>query len=646
MHVLNLGILAHVDAGKTTLTERLLYLAGVVDEPGSVDAGSTRTDSLELERRRGITIRSAVVSFEVDGVTVNLIDTPGHPDFIAEVERVLGVLDGVVLVVSAVEGVQAQTRVLMRTLQRLGIPTLLFANKVDRRGARHADLVAEIRRRLTPAVVDLDGAGDAELLDVLTRHDEDLLADYVDGKPIDGGRLATSLAEQTRRAHVHPLLFGSAMTGAGVAALFDRLTTLLPVTRERAGGPPRGTVFKIERGPTGEKLAWVRMVDGTLHVRDRLCFGAGEEDRVTGIDLAEHGTTHGVEALVGGRIGRLRGLAHARIGDPVGEAGELAGPSFPPAVLETVVTPLGGTDRGALHAALVQVTDQDPMLGLRRHELTGDLSVTLYGEVQKEVLETTLAEEYGVAAGFAPTTPVCIERVVGTGQHAERIDDEHNPFIAGVGLRVGPAPAGWGVEFRLGVERGSMPPAFLTAIEEGARGLLTEGIHGWPVPDCVVTLTSSQYYPRQSRAHGTFDKRMCSTAGDFRAMAPLMLMTALLRAGTVVHEPVHTFRAEVPVDALGPVLAAVARLRGTPGASSVHGEVAHLRGEVPAVAVNQLQRQLPGLTRGEALLESGFSHHRAVVGGPVPERARRDDDPRHRRTYLLAVCPRVGREPE
>ena len=132
---LNLGILAHVDAGKTTLTERLLHAAGVIDEPGSVDAGTTQTDTLALERQRGITIKSAVVSFPVDGVTVNLIDTPGHPDFIAEVERVLGVLDGAVLVVSAVEGVQPQTTLLMRALQRLAVPTLIFVNKIDRRGA-------------------------------------------------------------------------------------------------------------------------------------------------------------------------------------------------------------------------------------------------------------------------------------------------------------------------------------------------------------------------------------------------------------------------------------------------------------------------------------------------------------------------------
>src|SRR6266850_5022426 len=155
MRTLNLGILAHVDAGKTTLTERLLYAAGVIDEIGSVDHGSTQTDSLALERQRGITIKSAVVSFAVADVTVNLIDTPGHPDFIAEVERVLSVLDGAVLVISAVEGVQPQTRVLMRALQRLGVPTLIFVNKIDRRGAGYHRVLQGISDRLTPAIVPL-----------------------------------------------------------------------------------------------------------------------------------------------------------------------------------------------------------------------------------------------------------------------------------------------------------------------------------------------------------------------------------------------------------------------------------------------------------------------------------------------------------
>src|ERR1700704_1469617 len=152
MRTLNLGILAHVDAGKTSLTERLLFAAGVIDEIGSVDGGSTQTDSLALERQRGITIKSAVVSFAIGDATVNLIDTPGHPDFIAEVERVLSVLDGAVLVISAVEGVQAQTRVLLRTLQRLRIPTLIFVNKIDRSGAQDDRVLREMAEKLTPAI--------------------------------------------------------------------------------------------------------------------------------------------------------------------------------------------------------------------------------------------------------------------------------------------------------------------------------------------------------------------------------------------------------------------------------------------------------------------------------------------------------------
>ena len=176
---LNLGILAHVDAGKTTLTERLLHAAGVIRELGSVDAGTTQTDTLALEQQRGITIKTAVATFAIGDVTVNLIDTPGHPDFIAEVERVLAVLDGAVLVVSAVEGVQAQTPLLWRALERLRVPTLFFVNKTDRRGADPARVVASIRERLTEAVVPV---WDAEVLvAALAEHDDELLAVYVDG---------------------------------------------------------------------------------------------------------------------------------------------------------------------------------------------------------------------------------------------------------------------------------------------------------------------------------------------------------------------------------------------------------------------------------------------------------------------------------
>ena len=199
MQTLNLGILAHVDAGKTTLTERLLHDAGVIDELGSVDDGSTQTDTLTLERRRGITIRAAVVAFAVGDVAINLIDTPGHPDFIAEVERVLGVLDGAVLVVSAVEGVQAQTRILMRALQRLRLPTLIFVNKLDRTGADPDRVLGAIAERLTPAVVPMWRDLSAE---ALAERDDALLADYVPARR-RGDRRATRLRAALARQCRH-----------------------------------------------------------------------------------------------------------------------------------------------------------------------------------------------------------------------------------------------------------------------------------------------------------------------------------------------------------------------------------------------------------------------------------------------------------
>ena len=265
---LNLGILAHVDAGKTTLTERLLFAAGVIDEIGSVDDGTTQTDSLALERQRGITIKSAVVSFEIGDVTVNLIDTPGHPDFIAEVERALSVLDGAVLVISAVEGVQPQTRILMRALQRLGVPALMFVNKADRRGAGYGRLLRDIAQRLTPAIIpmgSLRGTGTpgcrfmpyaphdaghlATLAEVLAEHSAPILAAYVDGGPgISPGRLRAELAAQTGRGQVYPVFFGSAITGAGVGSLMSGIAELLPGAGREFAGPVSGRVFKIERG--------------------------------------------------------------------------------------------------------------------------------------------------------------------------------------------------------------------------------------------------------------------------------------------------------------------------------------------------------------------------------------------------------------
>ncbi|GAA1570186.1 TetM/TetW/TetO/TetS family tetracycline resistance ribosomal protection protein [Kribbella sancticallisti] len=661
MRTLNLGILAHVDAGKTSLTERLLYAAGVIDEVGSVDDGNTQTDSLALERQRGITIKSAVVSFAIDDITVNLIDTPGHPDFIAEVERALSVLDGAVLVVSAVEGVQAQTRVLMRTLQRLRIPTLIFVNKLDRGGAQYGSLLKSIEEKLSAAIIPMgstDGLGtraaaftpygrdDAgftfSMIDLFAEHDDQLLATYVENEnALSYDALRGRLAEQTQQALVHPVYFGSAITGAGTDALIAAIRELLPATEGDTDGPVSGSVFKVERGPAGEKIAFVRMFSGAIRTRDRLRFQGGKESKVTAISVFDAGSVLTRPEVSAGQIGKLWGLGEIQIGDSIGVGDHPAESGyFAPPTLETVIAPTRRSDKGNLQVALAQLAEQDPLINLRQDDVRQETYVSLYGEVQKEVIQTTLAGEFGIDVTFRETTTICIERLNGTGAAVEFNKKDANPFLATIGLRVEPAPVNSGVSFSLEVELGSMPYAFIKAVEETVHETLQQGIHGWQIPDAKVVMTHSGYSARQSHAHAVFDKSMSSTAGDFRNLTPLVLMTALQEAGTTVYEPMHRFQVEIPTDTVRGVLAALARLRAIPQVPALGSETSVLEGEIPAAAVYELEQQLPSLSRGEGVLESAFERYQPVTG-PLPSRPRTDHDPLNRREYLLHVLRRV-----
>jgi ribosomal protection tetracycline resistance protein len=656
---LNLGILAHVDAGKTTLTERLLYGAGVIGELGSVDRGNTQTDTLALERKRGITIKSAVVSFAIDDVTVNLIDTPGHPDFIAEVERVLNVLDGAVLVISAVEGVQSQTRVLMRALRRLGVPTLIFVNKIDRLGADADAVLRAIAEKLTPAIVPLGftaelgtrearfepyGADDAAfstaLAGVLAEHDDAILSAYVEEAQLSYHRLRQELRAQSRRSLLHPLVLGSAITGAGVDALSSAIAELLPADAGDADGPVSGTVFKVDRGAAGEKIAYVRMFSGTLRTRDRLRFGGEHERRVTAIRVFDRGSDAQQPAVAAGQIGKLWGLGEIQIGDPIGGRRTGVEHHFAPPSLETVVVPRRASDKGALRVALAQLGEQDPLINVRQDDVRQEIAVSLYGEVQKEVIQATLASDFDLEVGFRETTTICIERPAGTGASVERLREPQNPFLGTVGLRVEPAPVGSGVSFSLEVELGSMPFSFFRAVEETVGETLEQGLHGWQVTDCAVVMTHSGYFPRQSHAHQGFDKSMSSTAGDFRNLTPLVLMSALAEAGTTVYEPIHRFRLELPVRTLGPALPALARLEAIPLAPAINGSVCVLEGDIPAARVHQLRQQLPSLTRGEGVLECAFDRYEPA-GAPIPSRPRSDHNPLNREEYLLHVARRL-----
>ena len=620
--LLNLGILAHVDAGKTTLTERLLYAAGVIDEAGSVDKGTTRTDSLALEQQRGITIKSAVVSFPVDGVTVNLIDTPGHPDFIAEVERVLSVLDGCVVVISAVEGVQPQTRILMRAVQRLDVPTLLFVNKIDRPGADPERVLDEIEQRLTPDVVPMgsaDGLG--------TRS-----ASFAPFGPADG-----DLAERARAGELHPVFFGSALTGAGVEQVMGAIAELLPAHATDVGGRLSARVFKIERGAGGDRIAYTRVFSGAVKVRDR--FEAG---KVTAIRVFADGDAVQRDSVHAGEIARLWGLGEIQIGDWLGEPLREVEHHFAPPTFESVVEPADPVESGRLRVALGQLAEQDPLIDVRQDDTRAEISVSLYGEVQREVIEATLASEYDLRVAFRETTTICVERPTGCGEAVEILNTRGNPFHADLGLRIEAAPPGSGVTVRVSdsIDPRDAPlyvfktfDAFAAHLDEYVRLALVEGLHGWQVTDCVVTMTQIAY----SLADGPPSRRgPMPTARDLKRLVPLVLMQALERAGSAVCEPVFRVAAEVPTEAIGPVLGALGRLGAGAATPSTRGELSVLEATLSASGLQELRRRLPGLTGGEGVLDSEFAGYRPVSGEP-PTRRRLTPDPRNLDEYLAQV---------
>jgi ribosomal protection tetracycline resistance protein len=619
-----LGILAHVDAGKTTLTERLLYAAGVIDAVGSVDKGTTRTDSLALEQQRGITIKSAVVSFPIDGVTVNLIDTPGHPDFIAEVERVLSVLDGAVVVISAVEGVQPQTRILMRALQRLDVPTLLFVNKIDRAGADPERVLDEIEQRLTPNIVPMgstDGLGSRA-------------ASFASFGPADG-----HLAARAQAGKLHPVFFGSALTGAGVDDVRGGIVQLLPAGTSDGDGALSARVFKIERGPAGDRIAYTRLFSGTFSVRDR--FDAG---KVTALHVFADGDDLQQNTVQAGEIAKLWGLAEIQIGDWLGEPRQDVEHHFAPPAFEAVVEPVDPADGRRLGVALAQLAEQDPLIDVRQDDTRGETSVSLYGDVQREVIEATLAAEYDLEVTFREVTTICVERPTGSGEAVEILNTPTNPFHVDLGLRIEPAAPGAGVELVVedGLDRRDAPlytfktfDAFVEHMGDYVRIALDEGLYGWRVTDCLVTLTKIGY----SLADGPPSRRgPMPTTRDVKRLTPLVLMQALEQTGSVVCEPVFEIAAEVPTETIGPMLAALGRLGAGAATPTTRGELSVLKAMLPASHVQELRRQLPGLTGGEGVLDAEFAGYQPVAGEP-PIRKRLTPDPRNLEEYLA----RVGR---
>ncbi|MED1556937.1 translation factor GTPase family protein [Bacillus paramycoides] len=643
MTTINIGIVAHVDAGKTSLTERVLYETNVIKEIGRVDSGNTHTDSMELERQRGITIKASVVSFFINDLKVNVIDTPGHADFIAEVERSFHVLDGAILVISAVEGIQAQTKTLMRTLQKLNIPTVLFVNKIDRSGANTEKVVKQIKAILSNDAfpfysVENEGTKEARIIEYksyddcmeqLAPYNDTLLESYVNNELISDALLRKELEKQIQQANVYPIFFGSAMTGIGVTELLENISVLLPANISSQDNILSGVVFKIERESSGEKIAYVRVFSGCLHVRKYVNIHRTEslshKEKIKKMCIFHNGNAVQTPTVQSGEFGKVWGFSDIKIGDIIGERTnhikdiQLAEPQ-----MEAAIEAMPKERIHDLYAALIELCEEDPLIKVWKDNIHNELYIRLFGEVQKEVIETTLHEKYNLQVTFSNTRVVCIEKPIGIGNSVEVMGEKANPFYATIGFKIERGELNFGITYNLGVELGSLPLAFHKAIEETVFQTLKQGLYGWEVTDIIVTLTHTGY------------ASPVTTASDFRNLTPLVLMDALKRAGTCVFEPVNEFELTVPEHAISTAMYKLAAIPATFAEPLLHNDSYHLTGSLPVSKTENFKRLLHSFTEGEGIFTTkpaGFTELLA----PFPTRKRVDFNPLNRKDYLLHV---------
>ncbi len=346
---------------------------------------------------------------------------------------------------------------------------------------------------------------------------------------------------------------------------------------------------------------------------------------MTGIQVFGAGGIHPVASLRAGQIARVSGLASARIGDAVGD-GLLSGNRyhFAPPTLETRVLARRSSDNAALWLALNQLAEQDPLINLRRNDDANEVFVSLYGEVQKEVIQSTLRADFGIEAVFEESTVICVERPVGTGAGLEIIFRQPNPFLATVGLRVEPRPAGAGNSFALEVDVGQMPASFYRAVEDTVSETLKQGPFGWQVIDCHVAMTAARH------------SSPVSTAADFRQLTPLVLAAALSAAQTVVCEPIDRFYIEVPAVALNGLHTLLAKSGAIVRDCVIADGVARLEGTIASTMTQGVVQQLPGLTGGMGTMEYSFDHY-ALMADPPRSRRRSGVDPFNATEYLLRV---------
>ncbi|EAI4686642.1 TPA: tetracycline resistance ribosomal protection mosaic protein Tet(O/W/32/O) [Streptococcus suis] len=615
MKIINLGILAHVDAGKTTLTESLLYTSGAIAEPGSVDEGTTRTDTMNLERQRGITIQTAVTSFQWEDVKVNIIDTPGHMDFLAEVYRSLAVLDGAILVISAKDGVQAQTRILFHALRKMNIPTVIFINKIDQAGVDLQSVVQSVRDKLSadiiikqtvslsPEIV-LEENTDIEAWDAVIENNDKLLEKYIAGEPISREKLVREEQRRVQDASLFPVYYGSAKKGLGIQPLMDAVTGLFQPIGEQGSAALCGSVFKVEYTDCGQRRVYLRLYSGTLRLRDTVALAGREKLKITEMRIPSKGEIVRTDTAYPGEIVILADDT-LKLNDILGNEKLLPHKTRidnPMPLLRTTVEPQKPEQREALLNALAEIADTDPLLHFDIDTVTHEIMLSFLGKVQLEVICSLLEEKYHVGVAMKEPSVIYLERPLRKAEYTIHIEVPPNPFWASVGLSIEPLPIGSGVQYESRVSLGYLNQSFQNAVMEGVLYGCEQGLYGWKVTDCKICFEYGLYYSP------------VSTPADFRLLSPIVLEQALKKAGTELLEPYLHFEIYAPQEYLSRAYHDAPRYCADIVSTQIKNDEVILKGEIPARCIQEYRNDLTNFTNGQGVCLTELKGYQPAIG--------------------------------
>lgn len=644
--ILNIGIFAHVDAGKTTLTEQLLTVGGKLRQAGSVDRGTAQTDFLPVERERGISVVAAATDMAWKGFHINIIDTPGHVDFAGEAERAMIALDGAILVVSAVEGVQSHTENLWHAFEAMNIPCLVFINKIDRTGSAFFDVVEHLGELdgFTPYLVtqpQSEGGRDCAvtpvprtreaLTELLADHDDAVAEAYLSGLALTDEQLQGCLRQTVGARRLTPVLCGSSLLSVGIEPLLDSVVSLLPTADSRLTETLSGLIFKIEHDKTMGKIAHVRLFGGEIQNRDTVTLNEDRDaegnplrpEKVTQIRKFNGSRYIDVGSVRAGDIAALCGLERARAFDTVGEYRlseiyRLANP-----YLTVRVSPKKESELTALVSAVKELSDEDPLIGYKWEKSEREVHVNITGEIQREILAAILLHRYGLETSFSDPSVIYKETPTASGIGFEAYTMP-KPCWAVVKLGIEPLPRGSGVVFDPGsVPHNKLFYKYQTHIKASLLSSLEQGNYGWELTDMKVTLLDGEHHTIHTHPL------------DFFVATPMALMDGINRIGTTLLEPMLKVKIQAEDAFLGKILSDITTMRGDFDTPHLKNGSCTVHGRVPVATTLDWPVRLAAMTGGRALYSATFDGYRECPTELGATAKRRGINPLDRAKWIL-----------